>query len=101
MRLLIPFIIAFIIEIPALIFVKEFSVLKIVFAFFEGGVGPGSYYTPVMIQLIFVTPVIYFIIRKYDFIGVMYCFIFTGIYEATAYCVGCQRTCTKFFLLDM
>ena len=64
LRFLIPFTIAFIIELPVLILIKGYSIWQIVLAFLEGGMGPRSYYTPVMIQLIFGAPVIYLIIKN-------------------------------------
>lgn len=49
--------------------------------FIRGGTGPGSYYYPIMIQFIFVFPVIYYMVKKYDFYGVCLCVIFNAIYE--------------------
>ena len=37
----------------------------------EGGYGPGSYYFPIMIQFIFLFPVIYFVISKYKTKGLI------------------------------
>lgn len=81
LRFLVPFVIAFTIEIPVLAIVKNDSFFSIFETFFRGGEGPGSYYTPVLIQLIFVAPVIYFIVKKYDFYGTVLCFIFTAFWE--------------------
>ena len=88
LRFIIPFTIMYIIELPDLILIKGYSIGLVTQLFFDGGVGPGAYYTPVMIQLIFMAPVINWIIKKYDLRGVLYCFLFTAIYEAGSYCLG-------------
>jgi peptidoglycan/LPS O-acetylase OafA/YrhL len=49
--------------------------------FITGGVGPGSYYYPLMLQFVFVFPVVYSIVKKHDFIGVVECFLLNGLYE--------------------
>lgn len=48
------------------IFIKsqEMGVLSIIKSFILGGFGPGSYYIPLMIQLIIITPVLFFIEKK-------------------------------------
>ena len=37
--------------------------------FITGGLGPGSYYIPVLVQMIFIAPLIYLIIKKSSLIG--------------------------------
>ena len=37
----------------------------------QGGMGPGSYYYPEMIQIVFLFPIIYVIVKKYKFFGVL------------------------------
>ncbi|MBO4449633.1 MAG: hypothetical protein J5777_03525, partial [Clostridiales bacterium] len=63
--------------------------------FLRGGLGPGSYYFPIMIQFIFYFPVIFFIIRKYDLKGLFFCGFVNFAYEIlkTAYDMGevCYR----------
>lgn len=87
LRFLIPFLITFIIELPFLIIYKKSGILSLI-QIFVGGVGPGSYYTPVMLQFIFIAPVIYFIIKRYDFCGMCACFLFTALWEAVQYSWG-------------
>lgn len=43
--------------------------------------GPGSYYYPLMLQLIFVFPLIYFLIRENPKKGFLYALIFNVLYE--------------------
>lgn len=53
-----------------------------------GGYGPGAYYTPIMIQMILIGPVIYLVIKKMDGYGFLLCFAVTGCWETISYCVG-------------
>lgn len=46
-----------------------------------GGYGPGSYYYPVIVQFIFLFPIIYFTIRRFRLGGLSVCFIVNGVYE--------------------
>ena len=77
-----PFVIAYVLEIFIHIFLKDaISIKSILATFLVGGEGPGSYYYPIMIQFIFVYPVIYFIIKKFKYNGVILCGILNFIYE--------------------
>jgi peptidoglycan/LPS O-acetylase OafA/YrhL len=80
-RYTVPFIMAYAIETVGLIVVKKTTVYSVVVNFIDGGVGPGSYYYPIMIQFIFVFPFIYSIVKKYDFMGIILCFFINGMYE--------------------
>ena len=85
-RYSIPFIIAFCIEeIPVFLYDKKALSLDIVFSllltFLQGGSGPGSYYYPIMIQFVFLFPIIFFILKKYKFKGVVICGIVNAVYE--------------------
>ena len=64
-RYTIPFGIAFLLEmIMYTIAGSGYNLVSAVITFIDGGRGPGSYYYPIMIQLIFIFPLIYFSIRK-------------------------------------
>lgn len=85
-RYTIPYIIAFIIEQIAFVLmgITSVSVQQIPIigkSFLSGGIGPGSYYYPIMMQFIFMFPVIYFIIRKYQMKGVCICGCINAFYE--------------------
>lgn len=73
----------------------EGSICEIVFFVLRGGYGKGSYYFPIMIQFIFIAPVIYCIIRKWSLQGVVLCAGLNVIYEIlkTAYMMNeeCYR----------
>ena len=60
---------------------KKVTVGNMVLNLFLGGYGPGSYYFPYMIQFVFVFPLIYFVIKRWDFKGVIVCGIVNIIYE--------------------
>ena len=66
------------------------NIWSFIYLFLRGGTGPGSYYYPVMIQFIFVFPVIYFIIKKHDFKGLLLCGILNALFEILkcAYCMS-------------
>lgn len=49
--------------------------------FFIGGFGPGSYYFPVMMQLIIMFPFLYYVIHKFNSKGLVLIFILNLLYE--------------------
>lgn len=55
--------------------------ISVIYTLFEGGVGPGSYYYPILIQLIFIYPIIYSLVKKYKFYGLLIILIFNAVYE--------------------
>ncbi|SDB54384.1 Peptidoglycan/LPS O-acetylase OafA/YrhL, contains acyltransferase and SGNH-hydrolase domains [Pseudobutyrivibrio sp. YE44] len=81
-RYTIPFAILFV---PEVIFQKLVgnvtSVGDVVSGFAKGGYGPGGYYFPVMIQLVLIFPVIYFVVKKFDFIGLILCWGLNFVFE--------------------
>jgi hypothetical protein len=87
-RYTIPFVIIYAIEIIISIIKKNMSIYGMVVRFIDGGIGPGSYYYPIMIQFIFVFPFIYSIVKKYDFLGIIMCFFINGMYEVIQRCYG-------------
>lgn len=74
-RYTVPLIIIFAIEVPVKIFVlkQEITFQSALEAFCVGGWGPGSYYYQYMLQFIFLFPLIYFVIKKFDFNGLLIC----------------------------
>ncbi len=57
--------------------------------FFTGGAGLGSYYIPVMVQLTFLFPVLFFLVKKYRFSGLVLCGLLNAAYEflQKMYCI--------------
>lgn len=63
--------------------------------FLQGGRGPGSYYYPVMVQTIFILPIIQTIVKRYEEKGLLLCLAANFVYEVlhVAYMmpVACYR----------
>lgn len=94
LRFTIPFTIAFIGEwIVFRIFgiykvgIRTYGIFALAMDYLRGGIGQGSYYYPLMIQFIFIIPIIYYVIKKHNFKGLIYCFFANAAYEIlkTAY----------------
>lgn len=97
MRFLVPFTIAFVVEWFVFRLLGVFTVdifkygfLAFLLDYLRGGYGPGSYYTPVMLQFVFVFPVVYFTVKKYHLKGLCGCFAVNALYELykTAFSMG-------------
>lgn len=57
------------------------SVGKFFYRYISGGVGPGGYYTVCMIQIIAIFPVLYYVIKKYNIMGVLSIVAINMLYE--------------------
>lgn len=102
LRFTVPFFIAFTLE-EAYFLHKNFqfslSLLKdLFFCFLQGGIGFGSYYYPIMIQFIFVFPIIYFIVKKHAFRGVVIVGIVNAAYELLQRAYGMNDGCYRLLL---
>ena len=98
-RFLLPFTIIYILEIYLASFDNYHYPLKQIYnAFLCGGFGPGSYYVPLMIQFLFVFPVIYFVIKKYQFKGLLLCGLVNGVYEILQSAYGMNEQCYRLLL---
>ena len=106
-RYLLPFLFVFLIEcilyrIAASSFIKEFLLRRfnyvyasdinekmtlstIIRAFFNGGYGPGNYYTPDLIQLVLLFPILYRFMKRYGYRGLIYSFFFCLLSELWQY----------------
>lgn len=77
-----PFLMAYIVEIVCLVLSEQrISIEKLIKMLLTGGEGKGSYYYPIMLQFIFVFPIIYFIIKKYKEKGLILCGVMNLAYE--------------------
>ncbi len=95
-RYFIPLLMAFVFE----VFLYVVSEIKIdPKAILTGGIGPGSFYSPVMIQFIFVYPLIYFAIKEYDLSGLFTCGIANLIFEITKTIYGMPTSEYRFMVL--
>ena len=82
-RYTVPLVIIYAIEVPIklLVLKQSIPVWELIAQFFMGGYGPGSYYYPYMIEFIFLFPLIYFAIKKWDFKGLVLCGAANVFYE--------------------
>lgn len=72
---------AVIIILKIFVFKQELGIKNIIVQFIKGGYGPGSYYFPFMIQFVFLFPLIYLIIKNWDFKGLVFCAVANIAYE--------------------
>ncbi|MDO4541354.1 MAG: acyltransferase [Bacillota bacterium] len=67
-----------------------FDLPLIIRTFFFGGYGPGSYYIPIIIQMLFIFPLCYWLIRKKSFSGVIILGLIQLIYQIVVYNIGLE-----------
>lgn len=60
---------------------QAYSLKKMVLCFVEGGIGPGSYYYPILMQLLFLFPIIYFLVKQVSWVGVAVVALLNLAYE--------------------
>lgn len=75
-RIIFPFTLVWLVEIFIIILFGEISLLDIFYSYFAGGIGPGSYFTPLFIQHILFFPILYYFIIKIKKINVYFQLIF-------------------------
>lgn len=82
-RYTVPLLLIYAIEVPLklMVFEKKLSIGEILLQLCLGGYGPGSYYYQYMMQFIFLFPLIYFVIKKWDFAGLVICGAANIFYE--------------------
>lgn len=61
------------------------SPLKFFKWFFTGLTGPGSYYIPILVQLLIYYPLIWLLVKKMKSIGLFTCFALNFVYEIAVY----------------
>ncbi|MBQ7715298.1 MAG: acyltransferase [Clostridia bacterium] len=82
-RYTLPFLVIFIIE-KIIIVLNNGNIggpVSLLYNFLQGANGPGGYYYPILLQFVFVFPIIYFIIKKYDFKGLILCAALNFLFE--------------------
>ena len=98
-RFLIPFFIAYLIEVCVEMFILKNNLTSLILMFFTGGKGPGSYYFPVMIQFVFLFPLIYICIQRKGFVGLIILFLVNAFYEFFQRIYGVNEQCYRLLLL--
>ncbi len=61
--------------------IVKYGLKALFFDYLRGSAGPGSYYVPMMIEFIFVFPLIYLLVKAKGFKGVLYTFGINVAYE--------------------
>ncbi len=105
LRFTIPFSIIYILEVfieicmeGNLLFNGSFSYINIFTCFLSGGWGPGSYYYPIMIQFVFVFPIVYFVIKRNHTLGFVFCLLANAIFEILQYSYGMNESFYRLLL---
>lgn len=81
-RFTVPFAMIFVVEmVLELLDGQRYSIKEMMTCFVEGGIGPGSYYYPILMQLLVLFPVIYLLVKHVSWIGVMGVAIINYAYE--------------------
>lgn len=92
LRFLIPWFPVVLIEIPYISLINERDVFAVIKqTIIRGGYGPGAYYTPIMIQMIFLGPILYYVVKKFSLLGFILCFVVAGTWEAISWCVNLNQ----------
>lgn len=99
-RFTIPFLIAYAIEIMwDHISPNDVIEYDIIPTLVRGGLGPGSYYYPIMMQFILLAPVVYFIVKRKRAKGVFLCLIINLIYEFLHVMYGMPTECYRLIVV--
>ncbi len=77
----------------------KFTFKQLLHLYLIGGEGPGNYYTPVLIQLIFVFPLLYLFIKKYGYKGLLASAVFCLSAELWQYLYHIPRTLYRLLIL--
>ena len=82
-RYTLPYVIFFITQLTVVYLIphKQIGLLNIISLFTQGGIGLGSYYYPILIQIVFLFPLIYFTVKKYRMKGFIICAIANAVFE--------------------
>lgn len=93
MRFVIPFVLVYFIQVVSKIADgQSISAVGLIKNFLVGGYGPGSYYFPIMIQVILIIPLIWYVIQKYKAKGLIGCFLLNAIFEFVKTAIGMPVT---------
>lgn len=68
--------------------IVRYGLLALLFDYLTGGKGQGSYFVPIVIQMVFVFPLVYFRIKKHRFRGLIEIFLINLGYEVIKQAYG-------------
>ena len=77
---------------------KEMVIADVLKNYLCGGWGPGSYYYPLMIQFVFVFPIIYFVIKENSRRGLVICLVVNILYEILKWAYEMNIECYRLLL---
>lgn len=103
-RFTIPFLLFYIIELVLanFPFIHEISDITLyhfnIWIFLAGGIGPGSYYYPIMIQFIILFPFVFILIDKYNSLGLLLGFIINISFEILQRAYGMNENCYRLLI---
>lgn len=98
-RFLVPYTLIFVINEVFLILIKHESLSqRIVIDFLRGGIGPGSFYVVCLVQFVFLFPIIYWMIKRFDVIALLFLFIVNLLYELIKVKIGVTPGVHRLFL---
>lgn len=80
-RLWVPYTLVQVMWLLSYIYKKGTVGKEVFFYYISGGVGPGGYYTICMMQILIIFPILYYIIKKYKIMGIMFIVAFNILYE--------------------
>ena len=90
-RFTIPYIVACAAELAFMVALEDYETgtsLSLPMTFLTGGVGPGSYYYPILLQLAFFAPFVFVLIRKFGGTGLLICCAVNVFFELLKWKVG-------------
>ena len=87
-RFLIPLAVVCIAEIFLALIIDPNTRFHFDLALISNGMGPGTYYIPLLFLFVFLIPVVYISARKIGFYSVIACFILNGVYEILSIIFG-------------
>ena len=105
LRFLIPYTLVFLTISTLQILIKnaKYSIGTLFLDYIKGGYGPGSYYTPIMVQFVLVSPLLFHYINKYRIKAITSAFIINLLFEVALTCgmpwVDYPRTIIRYLFI--
>lgn len=100
LRFIIPYSLVWLVEITLkILYLKEpISVGLVAKSFLGGGFGPGTYYTPVMIRIVILAPIVFLFIKKHKKLALICLLLINLIYEVLKYYMGMDADIYRLFV---
>lgn len=87
-RIIFVYFFAVSLEVLVTIVIRKVSFTDIILLYLTGGIGPGSYFVPIMIQTLFILPILYVAANKNANYMLLGSFVVNMIFEIWAYHIG-------------